>query len=72
MPLQREADNEPPKPWHGLGFNVKFKQFNNSSQNPIMPNFMKTRQAVIESRMRRNGQERKAAEGKRLGWPQTM
>jgi len=73
MSLQREADIEPPEPWHGLDFNVKFKQFNNSSQNPLMPNFMKTCQVVIEWRMRRNGQEeRKAAEGKRLGWPQTM
>jgi hypothetical protein len=73
MPPQREADDEPPEPWHGPDINVKSKQFNNSSLNLLMPNFMKTRQAGIESCMRRNGQEeRKPAEGKRLGRPQTM
>jgi hypothetical protein len=37
MPPQRETDNEPPEPWRGPDFNVEFKQFNNSSQNPLMP-----------------------------------
>jgi len=37
MPPQREADDEPPEPWRGPDFNVEFKQFNNSSQNPLMP-----------------------------------
>jgi hypothetical protein len=57
MPPQREADDKQPEPWHGPDFNVEFKQFNNSSQNPLMPVFMKTSQAVIETCMRRNEQK---------------